>query len=67
MRHRVYVHQDDIVLVDLFIGFCNFEEKGVISVRYSDEFVRELITHQEIPESFTVKNETQVLDTHHRP
>ncbi len=56
MRNRVFVNEGDIVLVDLLIGLSGCECKGIISTRYSDEFVRELITHDQIAMDFVNKN-----------
>lgn len=55
MRNRVLVHEGDIVLVDLLIGLGGCEHRGIISTRYSDEFVRELISHEQITVEFAKK------------
>jgi len=52
MRNRVYINESDIVLIDLLVGLSNSEHKGIISARYTDATVRELIGAGEMSESF---------------
>jgi translation initiation factor 1A len=56
MRNRVYVCEDNIVLIDLLVDLAESENKGIISVRYTDEFVQQLIAHGQITQKFVNKN-----------
>lgn len=54
MQNRIYVRNDDIVLVNLFVGM-NQDDRGIISYRYSTEQVRDLLA---LPTDFLVSSTT---------
>lgn len=63
MRDRIFVNQHDIVLVDLLVGLGGSDVKGVISIRYSDEQVRELIQTGQLAEIFAYPPPTSSAQT----
>ena len=64
MRDRIFVNQHDLVLVDLLVGLSGCDVKGVISARYSDEQVRQLIQTEQIAENFAYPPPTSGASTH---